>query len=105
MWRRFATLWEKTSDARFPEDGGDLGDRPSSGTALLAFTFPCGGGFASRSRTRASAPALETEIGWPGRVAPGDLGTSATGHGPNIRSSREKTLRDVGSAAKCQRSA
>jgi hypothetical protein len=45
---------------------------------LLAFTFPCGGGFARRSRIRASTPALETEIGWPGRVAPGDLWTSAT---------------------------
>jgi hypothetical protein len=28
MWRRFARLWEKTSDAQFPEDGGDLGNRP-----------------------------------------------------------------------------
>jgi hypothetical protein len=25
MWRRFARLSEKTSDAQFPEDGGDLG--------------------------------------------------------------------------------
>jgi len=48
---------------------------------LLVFTFPCGGGFARRSQIRASAPALETEIGWPGRVAPGDLGTSGSGHG------------------------
>ena len=28
MWRRFARLSEKTSDAQFPEDGGDLGNRP-----------------------------------------------------------------------------
>jgi len=32
MWRRFARLSEKTSDARFPEDGGDLGDRPEGAT-------------------------------------------------------------------------
>ena len=36
---------------------------PNSSTALLAFTFPCGVDFARRSRIRASAPALETEIG------------------------------------------
>src|SRR6516162_4378919 len=28
MWRRFARLSEKTSDAQFPENGGDLGNRP-----------------------------------------------------------------------------
>ena len=28
MWRRFARLSEKTSEAQFPEDGGDLGNRP-----------------------------------------------------------------------------
>src|SRR5215469_11500730 len=28
MWRHFARLSEKTSDAQFPEDGGDLGNRP-----------------------------------------------------------------------------
>jgi hypothetical protein len=28
MWRRFARLSEKTSDAQFAEDGGDLGNGP-----------------------------------------------------------------------------
>jgi len=27
MWRHFARLSEKTSDAQFPEDGRDLGNR------------------------------------------------------------------------------
>jgi hypothetical protein len=27
MWRRFARLLEKTSEAQFPEGGGDLGNR------------------------------------------------------------------------------